>query len=70
MTQFLRDKYFSRDETAVELDVSTRTLDRWWSQRVGPPRTKIGNQIFYRKAAVESWVAQQESAPIRARKAG
>jgi hypothetical protein len=66
MGQSIRDKYYTRDEAAVALDVSPRTLDRWWGLRVGPPRTKVGNQVFYRRESVESWLISQEAAPVRA----
>lgn len=33
-TDHLRSLYFSREEAAETLDISPRTLDRWWSLRI------------------------------------
>lgn len=66
----LRTRYLSRSETAEALGIATRTLDRWWSLRVGPPRTKVGNQVYYRREAVEAWLLAQEDEPVREADAG
>ncbi len=42
-------EYMSRDELADQLDRCARTLDRWHSLRIGPPRTIIGRRILYRR---------------------
>lgn len=54
------DGYLTREELAEELGKTPRTLDRWASLRVGPPRSKIGRTVVYRVAAVQSWLIQQE----------
>ncbi|MDA7423064.1 helix-turn-helix domain-containing protein [Tritonibacter multivorans] len=52
-------------ETAKLLGVSTRTLSRWHTLRVGPARCKIGRKVLYRREAVNVWLAQNETQPTR-----
>ena len=54
------DEYLARDELARQLGKSVRTLDRWHVQRVGPPRTRVGRLILYRKEAVARWLRDNE----------
>ena len=51
-------------ELAGRLGVSKRTLNRWHSLRKGPPRSRIGNSIFYRQDAIESWIRANEIHPV------
>jgi hypothetical protein len=57
--------YFIEDELAAALGVTTRTLRRWHALGEGPPRTKIGCRIYYRRSSVERWLASRESAGRR-----
>lgn len=58
------DEYMPKDELAQELDRCGRTLDRWASLGIGPPRTIIGRRVLYRRAAVAGWLlAQEETLP-------
>lgn len=59
------DDCMDKTETAREMRVSARTLDRWWSERIGPPRIKVGAKVFYRRAAVRAWIEEQEVVPVR-----
>ena len=52
--------YFTTAELSHMLGRSPRTLHRWHANRQGPPRTKIGTLIVYRKSAVESWLHAEE----------
>ncbi len=61
----IKDDYYRKEQAADELGVTTRTLDRWWSERVGPPRTKVGRQVLYRKSAIAQWLIDHESVAIR-----
>ncbi|MBK1656537.1 helix-turn-helix domain-containing protein [Allochromatium vinosum] len=61
----IRSDYYTKDEAAEELGVTPRTLDRWWAERVGPPRTKVGRRALYRKSALVAWVRRNEQEPIR-----
>ena len=53
--------YYTRDELAAELTISARTLDRWERERRGPPQTKVGHQIRYRKESVRAWLLKNEA---------
>lgn len=52
-------------QVAEILNVSHRTLNRWHALRVGPSRVKVGRTIFYRKKAIEQWLAANETQPTR-----
>jgi hypothetical protein len=60
-----REEYATHGETAQELNVSLRTLARWRAERIGPPYTKVGARVYYRRAAVAEWVRKHETAPVR-----
>ncbi len=62
-------EYMSRDELAEDLNRCTRTLDRWHSLRIGPPRTIIGKRVLYRRQAVAEWLRSQEEPPSSSRAA-
>lgn len=62
--------YLTLAEMAHELGVSERTLTRWHSLRVGPPRTIIGRKILYHAPAARAWMAAQtEEVPQRGKAA-
>ncbi len=52
--------YLTRGQLAEALGRSTRTLDRWQVQKVGPPRLNIGKLIIYSRERVQHWLDQQE----------
>jgi len=56
----LSNEYFTTVALAKELNVSTRTLERWHVLRVGPPRTAIGRTILYRRESVLEWLRARE----------
>jgi len=56
----------SEADYAAARGVSLRTAQRERAQRVGPPFIKLGRQIFYRPAAIEQWLIDQEQAQPRA----
>jgi len=41
------DGYFDRKQLAEFYDQTKRTIARWDSQRIGPPRVKIGRKWYY-----------------------
>lgn len=49
------------DKTAEDLGITRRTLDRWHARRIGPPRIKIGNKVWYRREAVSEWLQLNET---------
>ena len=62
------DEYVSREELARQLGKSVRTLDRWETMRTGPPRTKIGRSVLYRKEALSEWLREHELVPRASKK--
>ena len=65
-TQNVLDGYPTRADLAQQLHKCERTLDRWAAQRTGPPRTVIGQTIFYDIEDVRTWLRdQRENRPQR-----
>ena len=59
--------YLTKDQLAQQLGRSTRTIDRWHTQRIGPQRTKVGNKlILYSKKSVSEWLERQTEDVARA----
>jgi hypothetical protein len=54
------DDYMTPPDLCAVLGVCKRTLDRWRTARKGPPRTKIGQKILYRKSGVSDWLRRRE----------
>lgn len=52
--------YLTQAAMAEAIGVSERTLTRWHSLRVGPPRTVIGRKILYHIPIARAWIAAQE----------
>ena len=61
--------YMSRNELAEQIDRNPRTLDRWASLGIGPPRTILGRRTMYRRQAVVDWLRAQEEIPPSSRAA-
>ena len=59
----LLDDYFRKSALVGQLKKSTRWLDRLEKQGKGPPRTKIGRLVLYRKSAVRDWLVGLEQSP-------
>ena len=53
-------EFLTKEELAEELGRNVRTLDRWDTLRIGPPRTVIGRKVLYRRASVQKWLCAQE----------
>jgi hypothetical protein len=53
-------EFLTKEELAAELRRNVRTLDRWDVLGIGPPRTRVGRQVLYRRASVERCLAAQE----------
>ena len=62
--------WISRADLALELGLSVDTLRRWETQRFGPPCVRAGRKVFYRRAAVQDWLEEQERAAPRRRHSG
>lgn len=52
--------YFSEADAAGELRVCAKTLQRWRALGEGPPVTRLGRTILYRKSSLRAWLASQE----------
>jgi hypothetical protein len=59
----LLSEFLSKEELAAELRRNPRTLDRWAVLGMGPPRTRVGRNVLYRRASVQKWLAAQEQSP-------
>jgi phage terminase Nu1 subunit (DNA packaging protein) len=59
--------FLTKQELATEFGCEMRTLDRWDTLGIGPPRTHVGRKVLYRRASVERWLAARE---YRAQPAG
>jgi hypothetical protein len=59
----LLSEFFEKEELANELNKTPRTLDRWDTLGIGPPRTRIGRKVLYRRTSVQKWLAAQEQSP-------
>lgn len=61
MTTLLSD-YITREQLAKELNVTTRTIDKWsWLSR-GPAKIKIGARCYYHRQDVLAWLDSQRNA--------
>jgi Helix-turn-helix domain len=60
VTETLLADFLTRGEAAAELRVCERTLDRWHALGIGPPRTRIGRTVLYRRASLQNWIVAQE----------
>jgi len=52
--------YLPKRQTARELNVSERTLDRWHSLGTGPKRLRVGGKTYYGRHAIAQWLEAQE----------
>jgi excisionase family DNA binding protein len=56
-------EFLTTEELAAELGRNKRTLDRWSALGTGPPRTRVGRKVLYRRTSVQKWLAAQEQSP-------
>lgn len=61
MATTLLSDYITREDLAKELNLTTRTLDKWSWQRRGPAKIKLGNRCYYKRTAVAEWLNDQAS---------
>jgi hypothetical protein len=57
--------YTSEAETAVELNISVRTLRKWRQLKIGPPWVEIGRQIHYPDESRSAWIRSRVVQPER-----
>jgi hypothetical protein len=56
------EDYLTESELATQLGRRVRTLARWRALDEGPPVTRIGREILYRKSSVKAWLEGREEA--------
>ena len=64
----LLDGYLTPAETAIELGVAVRTLDRWHLQRVGPPRTELAHTQRPWKPSVDDFSDENRPCEFESRR--
>lgn len=52
-------------EAARYLRVSWRTMIRWRNARTGPPWTRAGRTVLYRRRDLDAWLDAQRVEPVR-----
>jgi hypothetical protein len=52
--------YFTRKEAARQVRRSEQALIRWENEGYGPPVTRVGRQVLYRKSSLLYWLKSQE----------
>ena len=57
--------YLSKSRLAEELGTTTRTIDRWQTLRIGPPRVSVGRKVLYRRDSVRAWLQSREQRKVR-----
>ena len=53
-------EWISREQLAGELGIASDTLARWEARLLGPPCTRIGRKVLYRRTSVQEWISAQE----------
>lgn len=56
--------YVAERQLAAELGVHPYTLRKWRRLGEGPPPTKIGKAVLYRRSSVARWLEQRETASV------
>ncbi|MGH3547086.1 MAG: helix-turn-helix domain-containing protein [Pseudonocardiaceae bacterium] len=51
-------------ETANYLRLKVKTLHNWRTRQMGPPATKVGGLLRYRKSVVDRWLEQEAGSPV------
>jgi predicted DNA-binding transcriptional regulator AlpA len=52
--------YLTKEQLAKELGKCARTIDRWTAIGEGPPQTRFGREIRYRRASIMAWLEKRE----------
>jgi hypothetical protein len=58
-------RYVTADRLAAILGVTVRTLGRWETARIGPPKIKVGKLVLFDIAKLPDWLASREIRPVR-----
>jgi excisionase family DNA binding protein len=57
---YLSEDYAPRPEAARILGVCEQTLIRWGIESKGPPVTRLGRRVLYRRSSLKTWLASLE----------
>jgi hypothetical protein len=66
VSPLISDEYADTDGIAVELGVTARTVVRWRLEGGGPPVTRMGRLVRYRRESARKWLLAQEAKWLRA----
>lgn len=66
----LMQGWLTRQEVSASLGISAATLQRWQTQRIGPPQVRIGRRVFYRAEAFREWMISRERGPVVSKRGG
>ena len=55
------DGYFDQDTLSVDIDLSSRTIDRLIDQPDGLPVVRLGRRKLFNIESVRKWLAQREA---------
>jgi phage terminase Nu1 subunit (DNA packaging protein) len=50
----------TEEQIAAVAGVDTKTVKNWRTMRFGPPFTKMGKAVLYRRESVLRWLAENE----------
>ncbi len=50
----------TEEQIAAVAGVDEKTVKNWRTQRYGPPFTKLGKAVLYRRESVLRWLAENE----------
>ncbi|HUZ32263.1 MAG TPA: helix-turn-helix domain-containing protein [Xanthobacteraceae bacterium] len=59
--QSILTEYESEEALAANLGVCIKTLQRWRIDKKGPPVTRLGRRILYRRVSVKTWLEAREA---------
>lgn len=62
--------WMTRAELAQVLGITVPTLRRWEAEGIGPPFTRLGRAILYRRESFREWLRSKESRPSPTPKSG
>jgi predicted DNA-binding transcriptional regulator AlpA len=60
MSDKLLADYLTEEQLAGELGVCRETLKRWARIGAGPPKTKVGNAVYFFRPSVVEWLRSRE----------
>ena len=58
-------EWLTEDEVAAETGKKVRTLRSWRKQGKGPPFTRFGRTVKYRRDSLVAYFKSQEETPVR-----